>query len=107
MCGLFGHFIDQCETVKEFITAGKCRRNQDGKVVLLQGIFVPKDIPGACLKDRINEYHRHNPNQLAAAALIHTITMPPSTLTIEPARATYQLSTDERIATLEAELFNL
>jgi len=106
MCGFIGHFIDQCETVAEFITAGKCKRNQEGKVVLPQGIFVPRDIPGAWLKDRINEYHRRNPNQLAAVALMHTISTLPAS-TFAPTRTAYKLSAEDRIATLEAEIFDL
>lgn len=108
MCGHIGHFIDQCKIVAKFITAGKCKQNQDGKVVLPQGIFVPRDIPGAWLKDQINEYHHCNPNQPTAVLLIHTIfALTNASLITAPAYNSYHLLAKDRIATLEAELFNL
>ena len=58
--------------------------------------------------EHINEYHCQFPNQLAAGSLIHTIARAPATPMIaQPAQPTYQLTRDDRIATLEAELFNL
>src|SRR5271155_4150162 len=54
-----------------------------------------------------------HPNQLPAATLIHTIdrqviTNAQAISTIQsPTRSTYTLSSHERIATLEAKLFNL
>ena len=41
MCGR-PHSINRCETVTEYIQAGKCRRNYEGKVVLPSGAFVPQ-----------------------------------------------------------------
>ena len=69
---------------------------------------------GHYLCQRINKWHRQNPNQLAAATLIHTIsqhiftlhTTSAGTLKLTP-DSIYQLLTMDRIATLEAELFNL
>jgi hypothetical protein len=107
-CGDEGHFIPNCDKVTEFATAGKCKRNQEGKVVLPSGSFVPRDIPGKWLMDRVNEYHRRFPNQLAAIALMHTIARAPTpVLASSLSRNTYQLSASDRIANLEAELFNL
>jgi hypothetical protein len=112
MCGGL-HFIRECKLVDEYIAAGKCRRNQEGKVVLPTGAYVSRDIPGEHLRDRIDEWHRRNPNQLAAATLIHTIDrriVYPDSDTSAPAPqpvVTYQLSKTDRIATLEAELFHL
>ena len=107
MCGK-EHFIRECEVVSEYIRAGKCRRNTDGKVVLPSGAFVPKDIPGTLLCDRFDEWHRRNPNQLAAGTLFHSVVSsdqsPSSPTTSQPL---YQLSTTDRIASLEVELFNL
>ena len=103
------HLIGQCRVVDEFITAGKCKRNHEGQVVLLSGSYVPQDIlPEAILMDQINEYHRRFPNQLAAATLIHTIaSVAANQNTIAPAQSTFRLSKEDHIATLEAELFNL
>jgi hypothetical protein len=58
--------------------------------------------------ERINEYHRRFPNQLAAATLIHTIARETVSRSADAIiQPVYQLSTNDRIATLEAELFNL
>ena len=104
------HYIRECDKVEEMIREGKCKRNIEGKVVLPSGAYVPRDIPGVLLSERIEEWHRRNPNQIAAATLLHTIghhntSIIPSQNPIS--RNAFQLSTSDRIATIEAELFNL
>ena len=102
------HFIRDCKVVDEYITAGKCKRNHEGKVVLSTGAFVPRDIPGTLLRERVDEWHRRNPNQLSVASLIHTISR--EQVRTEPegeTHPTFQLSASDRIIALEAELFNL
>ena len=112
MCG-GQHFIRECKVVDEYTSAGKCKRNQEGKVVLPNGSFVPRSIAGEFLRDRINEYHRRNPVTPLATTLLHTVNSHINTpITEEPTsesiiRAAYQLSKQERIATLESELYNL
>ena len=101
------HFIHDCHHVPTNIQAGKCRRNQDGKVVLPTGAFVPRDITGKYLRDRIEEWHKRHPNQLATATLIHTIDKRIVDAPQPSPQATYQLTSTDRIAVLEAELFNL
>ena len=65
------------------------------------------------MKDRIDEYHRRNPTSPSMTTLLHTINnqhtyQAPEEPTSESIiRAAYQLSKQERIAILEAELFNL
>jgi len=112
MCG-GKHGILNCPIVDEFTKAGKCRRNHEKKVVLPNGSFVPRHMTGRYLADRIEEWHRQNPNQLTASTMVHTIesrivnetqALPTS---YRQCSATYTLSSDERIATMEAELFNL
>ena len=56
MCGA-EHFIRDCAVVEEYIKAGKCRRNWEGKVILGGGGFVPQSIPGLFLRNRIDEWH--------------------------------------------------
>jgi hypothetical protein len=102
MCG-GPHYIKDCKVVDEYIAAGKCRRNTEGKIVLSTGAYVSRDIPGTLLMERIDEWHRRNPNQLAAATLIHTID---KSLLYAP-EPTYQLSSSDRIAHLESELYAL
>jgi hypothetical protein len=130
-CGLTDHFIRECNVVNEDIQMGKCRRNHEGKVVLPGGGFVPRDIPGRYIKDRIEEWHRRNPNQLAQGQLLYNVmsndisddrsTSPkvdihPMTIATRKTHPDLfdsqierlsQLSADERIASLERELFQL
>ena len=105
------HFIRECNQVEEMIQAGKCKRNAEGKVVLPSGAYVPREIPPGLLSERIEEWHKCYPNQLAAATLLHTIGPFDSVLTPSPKNAviqhSFQLSTSDRIATIEAELYNL
>jgi hypothetical protein len=102
------HFIRECPIVEEYVVAGKCRRNFEGKVILSTGAFCPRDIPGTLLRERIDEWHHRNPNQLSVATLIHTISTDHLRNNSEGiGTTTFQLSEEERITTLEAELFNL
>ena len=100
------HPIRNCAGVDEYIKAGKCKRNIEGKIVLSTGAFIPRDTPGSNFRERIDEWHRRNPNQLAAATLIHTIDARILHNNEKP-QDVYQLSSKDRIATLEAEIFNL
>ena len=86
------HFIHDCPHVPHDISAGKCKRNQDGKVVLPSGAYVPRDITGKFLCDCINEWHRKNPNQLGAATLIHTIDKHILDRQKSPSSSVYQLT---------------
>ena len=107
MCHFCGgaHFVRECPKVDEYITAGKCKRNSEGKVVLPSGIFVTSDVPPGLLKDRIDEWHRRYPNQLAADTMLHTVEERMSSATVR--QPVYQLTKAERIASLEAELSSL
>ncbi|CAA7271003.1 unnamed protein product [Cyclocybe aegerita] len=102
--------MQDCDLVNKYSCAGKCRRNVEGKVVLPSGAFVPKEIPGHLLKDRVDEWHHRNPNQLATGTLFHSTT-PSSALEYSPlcttTRSTHQTSKKDRIAAIEAELLAL
>ena len=74
-CGIPGHYIWECEIVEEFIQFGKCKHNLEGKVVLPSGAMVPRGITGTWLCNRVDEWHRQNPGQLAAQ-IFFEVTMP-------------------------------
>ena len=102
------HFIRECAIVDEYVVAGKCRRNFEGKVILSTGAFCPRDIPGTLLRERIDEWHHRNPNQLSVASLIHTISTDHIRSHTEGiSTPTFQLTSTDRETALEAELFNL
>jgi hypothetical protein len=50
-CGKVEHFLGSCPMVVIYIAAGKCSRNQDGKLVLPSGAFVPRIIVGRNLAE--------------------------------------------------------
>ncbi|KAG5637420.1 hypothetical protein H0H81_004627 [Sphagnurus paluster] len=53
------------KAVEQCIREGKCQRNQEGRIVLPSGGYVPNNIGGDNLKAKVKEWHRRNPNQLA------------------------------------------
>ena len=80
-CGMPGHYIRDCEVVAEYTRSGKCKRSPDNRVVLPSGAMVPRSITGAWLRDRVDEYHRQNPGQMAAQMLFEVAsiaTAPPN-----------------------------
>jgi hypothetical protein len=78
-CSVPGHFIRECEVVEEFTRFGKCKRSPEGKVVLPTGAMVPCSIPGAWMRDRIEEWHRQNPGQTAAQMYVEVMAAPTAT----------------------------
>lgn len=72
-CSAASHGIGNCPAAEEDIRAGKCKRNVEGKLVLPSGAFVPRTIPGNCMRDRVNEWHRNNPNQVARGTLSYAL----------------------------------
>ena len=124
-CGSLEHFVSDCPVVSDYIRAGKCKRDVNNRIILPTGAFIPRNIPGALFKDRLDEWHRRNPNQLAAGQLMlgvisNTISEPPASASLTLAtRHTHpnllndslapstQLTAQERIQSLEHELFQL
>jgi hypothetical protein len=109
-CGEMGHFIRDCREVSVAVAEGKVKHNFEGRVVLPSGIFVPRSIKGNFLRDRVNEWHRQNPNQLAVPEVATRSNAVGQQLMLEiqaGEAAAYQLTTGERIAALEQEIFQL
>ncbi|KZT17987.1 hypothetical protein NEOLEDRAFT_1081464, partial [Neolentinus lepideus HHB14362 ss-1] len=85
--------------------AGRVMRNIEGKVVLPSGIMVPQNLPGANMRERIMEWHRRNPSQVAANIIKQMIYE--DVKMVGAPRDTFQLDVNERIESLEKELFAL
>ena len=75
-CGGIGHFMRECEITSEYMRLGKCKRNVENKIVLPSGSVVPRNITGAWLCNRIDEYHRLNPNQQGTTQMLCEISAP-------------------------------
>ncbi|ETW82042.1 hypothetical protein HETIRDRAFT_101423 [Heterobasidion irregulare TC 32-1] len=116
-CGGPDHFVRECGEVAEYIRVGKCKKNTEGRIVLSTGAFIPREIPGNNLKDRVDEWHRRNPGQIATGSMMFTVNSPPApsvsitsrhdSPSLLDATAMYQLMDVERIQSLERELFAL
>ncbi len=107
------HFIRNCDLVEEYSRDGKIKRNVEGKVILPTGAYVPRDIPGKFLQERIDEWHRRHPGQLAAASilystLLNSVSTPQAApLACIPSQTHSQSPAESRIAALEAEIARL
>ena len=77
-CGGAGHFMRTCRVAEDFIQAGKCMRNHNGKIVLPTGALAPRGTPGTVLCDRIKAWHRQNPGHMAAQLFCGIALPPPS-----------------------------
>jgi hypothetical protein len=112
-CGQSGHFIAQCLVCVDYITNEECKRNPEGKIVLPNGQFTLHSIPGQFIRDRIDEWHKHNLSKSTSSSLMYEIN--PVVASSQTSVATNKvliLSTnvftaDQCIATLEPEIFNL
>ncbi|KAI8973170.1 hypothetical protein BD414DRAFT_510245 [Trametes punicea] len=109
-CGNPGCQLRNCPFIKEDICAGHCMHNQDGRVVLPNGNFVPWQLPGfneITMHDHIYKWHCRNLNGLTpptANQMVLSIT------TEEPryaATSSFMLSMKDRIEQLERKLFAL
>ncbi|KAJ6529525.1 hypothetical protein DFH09DRAFT_1093944 [Mycena vulgaris] len=102
-CSELDHFINQCQHVLTDIQAGR--------VVLPSGAFVPRTITGKDLRSRIEEWHRQNPGQLAAAQLLVEVAVDhlstPSTSSATTTTRTFTLSDEDRMEALTREFNTL
>ncbi|EED77957.1 predicted protein [Postia placenta Mad-698-R] len=99
-CGNRGCRVGTCEFAEIDIRDGKCKRNTEGKIVLPNGSFCPRTIPGLTIRDRIYEWHRRNPAAPAAPTMLFEID---DRSTVQ----TFTLNTSGRIEALERELLQL
>ena len=101
-CGEAGHFMRKCEVVNEYARIGKCKHNHENKIVLPSGATVPRSIIGTWLRDRIDEYHRQNPNQLGAAQMLCEVASATTVATLIQAEA--ESSNGSKVVRFEPQL---
>ncbi|KAI0754482.1 hypothetical protein C8Q80DRAFT_1094759 [Daedaleopsis nitida] len=103
-CNTVGCRIRGCPRAAEDIQAGKVRRDASNRLVLSNGQQIPSGLPGNCMRDRVNEWHRLYPGQMvlpnnpAVAGMLYTVDTNPRTV------RTYTLTAEERLASLEREI---
>ncbi|KAF5375557.1 hypothetical protein D9615_009151 [Tricholomella constricta] len=68
-CGGEGHYISSCPVHQAYAGEGRCRRTDDNKIGLPSGARIPAGTPGRYIKDKLDEWHRRNPGQLATGQL--------------------------------------
>ncbi|RPD67776.1 hypothetical protein L226DRAFT_432698, partial [Lentinus tigrinus ALCF2SS1-7] len=66
-CGDPTHTIRRCAQVEADIQDGLVTRNERLEVVLVNGSYVPSTIPGATLRERVQEYYRQHPEVRSTA----------------------------------------
>jgi len=110
-CGLIDHYISDCLVCQQYVTDGKCKKNAEGKIVLPNGQFCPRAIPGRWIKERIDEWHKRNPS--TAAHMLYGISPSPVTSQASPHPILVSqilpasIAEEDRIKELERELFAL
>jgi len=96
--------------VDDYIAQGKIRRDPHGRVVLSTGAFVPCRVPGRWLRDRVDEWYSQNPSQPNIAQLVYGVRQDCDPVQTYLPRATtnsYAISLEERLATMEWEMYNI
>ena len=98
-----GHFKNSCDVLKEYICDGKCMLCDNGRIALPGGCFIPGMIAGKMFKDHLNEWLWQNPDP-APATTTNSLLLD---VFPDPVTASFQLMADDRIHSLEKELFAL
>ncbi|PBK84814.1 hypothetical protein ARMGADRAFT_1131661 [Armillaria gallica] len=75
-CGKPGHQFCDCHQIEIMEKAGKCCWNHENKIVLPTGAYIPHNLPGTCLQDRINAWHRQLDIKPVSAAIQEPIPSP-------------------------------
>jgi hypothetical protein len=68
-CGELGHFIPNCKEVERYEREGKIKKNPEGRIVLVTGAWISRTLKGNCLMEKVDEWHRINPGNIAAAVM--------------------------------------
>jgi hypothetical protein len=65
-CSDISHRISACPRVDEYQRLGKCKKNDQGKICLPSGKYVPMGTQGSSLAESIDRWHASNPGNLAS-----------------------------------------
>ncbi|KAF5367850.1 hypothetical protein D9615_010562 [Tricholomella constricta] len=109
-CGGEGHYIPNCPVHQAYATEGRCRRTDDNKIGLPSGARIPAGTPGRYIKDKLDEWHRRNPGQMATGQLSADAN-PTESMMLEILQfndiTDHDLKIEDRMIVLERELNTL
>ena len=95
------HFKNNCDILKEYIYDRKCMLHNDGHIALPGGCFIPGSITAKWFKEHLDKWYCQNPQ---SSSTTNSLLLG---ILLEPAAATFQLSSEECIQFLKKELFAL
>lgn len=108
-CDAEGHNIASCPLVEADIRTGHVARNEQGRIILPNGSYVPRSTPGKNMRERVFNWHQQFPNRLAVNYLAEDA--PDANtymMTVDlPAMMSNSLSASDRLAALEKEMYAL
>ena len=81
------------------IRAGKCKRQEDGRITLPNGSLVPRNLPGANMKEQIDEWHK----QSSVSTLIFQVPDDEPSSVMLLSKEEHLESLRQRIAAVEAQ----
>ena len=64
-CGRSGCHTRRCPSVQDDLQRGLIQRGMDGRILLANGMEVPREIPGPNIRARIQEWHRRQASNTA------------------------------------------
>ena len=102
-CGLLGHFQADCDDLKNQIRLGNVKVNQEGKLRLRDGSFIPNQPVGATMKEKVERHYAKKPSQFYYGEYEDSDLTSP----LMPKYAQYMGASEDaekRVARLEAEL---
>ena len=68
-CSSLNHSITNCPAVAEDLGAGRIVQNDEGRVILPNGSYVPRAMAGNNMHERVTTWHKTYPGHLAANLL--------------------------------------
>ena len=98
-CGGASHFIHNCPLANEMIRVGKCKHQEDGQITLPNSSLVPRNLPGAKMKEQIDEWHK----QSSASTLIFQVPDDKPLLVMLLSKEEHLELLHQRIAAVEAQ----
>ena len=60
-CDLPDHFVRNCPDVQKYLALGKVVISADNRIMLPNGQYIPRSLPGNCMKDRVDHWITLNP----------------------------------------------